>query len=66
MTKIHGGAFTSDGRQNEELNIQIGKAIAIMRTLFSSCETRIVEKKESSQFSKQSLSLLTHSSSVRS
>ena len=26
------GAFTSDGTQNEELNIQIGKAIAIMRT----------------------------------
>ena len=28
-----GVAFTSDGRQDEELDIRIGNAIAIMRTL---------------------------------
>ena len=31
--KYFGVAFTSDGRQNEELDIRFGKAIAIMRTL---------------------------------
>ena len=41
----------SDGRQNKELGIPVGKAIAIMKALhhsvvmrrFSSCETKIVQ-----------------------
>ena len=49
--KYLGVAFTSDGRQNEELGIPIGKAIAIMKALhysvvmrrFSKSETKIVE-----------------------
>ena len=44
-------AFTSDGRQNKELGIPIGKALAIMKALhysvvmrqFSGCETKIVQ-----------------------
>ena len=44
-------AFTSDGRQNKELGIPIGKAIAIMKALhysvvmrrFSRCEAKIVK-----------------------
>ena len=46
-----GVAFSSDGRQNKELGIPIGKAIAIMKALhysavmkrFSSCATKIVQ-----------------------
>ena len=46
-------AFTTDGRQNKELGIPVGKAIAIMKVLhysvvmkrFSSCETKIVKNK---------------------
>ena len=49
--KYLGVAFTSDGRQNKELGIPIGKAIAIMKALlysvvmrrFSSCEMKIVQ-----------------------
>ena len=49
--KYLGVAFTSDGRQNKELDIPIGKAIAIMKALhysvvmrgFSSCKTKIVK-----------------------
>ena len=50
--KYLGIAFTSDGRQNKELAIPIGKAIAIIKALytiqvvmrrFSSCETKIVK-----------------------
>ena len=49
--KYLGVAFTSDGRQNKELGIPIGKVIAIMKALhysvvmrrFSSCETKIVK-----------------------
>ena len=45
-------AFTSDGRQNEELGIPIGKAMAIMKALhysvvmrrFSSCERKSCQK----------------------
>ena len=70
--KYLGVAFTSDGRQNKELRIIIGKIIAIMKALhysvvmrrFSSCETKIVKMKQSSQFLKQSLSRLTYSISV--
>ena len=48
-----GVAFTSDGRQNKELGIPIGKATALMKALhysaamkrFSSCETKIVKNK---------------------
>ena len=46
-----GVAFRSDGRQNKELGIPIGKAIAIIKALhysvvlrrFSNCETKIVK-----------------------
>ena len=41
-------AFTSDGRQDEELNIRIGKAIAIMRALHYS----VAVKRELSKKSK--------------
>ena len=49
--KYLGVAFTSDERQNKELGIPIGKAIAIMKALhysvvmrrLSSCETKIVK-----------------------
>ena len=49
--KYLGVAFMSDGRQNKELSIPIGKAIAIMKALhysvimrrFSCCETKIVK-----------------------
>ena len=49
--KYLGVAFTSDGRENKELGIAIGKTIAIMKALqysvvtkqFSSCETKIVK-----------------------
>ena len=49
--KYLGVAFTSDERQNKELGIPIGKAIAIMKALhysvvmrrFSSCETKIAK-----------------------
>ena len=49
--KYLGVAFTSDGRQNKELGIPIGKAIAIMKALhysvvmrgFSGWETKIVK-----------------------
>ena len=48
-------AFTSDGRQDEELDTRIGKGSALMQafSLFGCHETRIVEKRQSSQFSKQ-------------
>ena len=49
--KYIGVAFTSDGRQNKELGMLIGKAITIMKALhysivmrrFSRCETKIVK-----------------------
>ena len=49
--KYLGVAFTSDGRENKELGIPIGKTIAIMKALqysvvtkrFSSRETKIVK-----------------------
>ena len=49
--KYLGVAFTNDERQNKELGIPIGKAIAIMKALhysvilrqFSSCKTKIVK-----------------------
>ena len=49
--KYLGVAFTSDERQNKELGIPIGYAIAVMKALhysvvlrrFSSCETKIVQ-----------------------
>ena len=40
-------AFTSDGRQDKELDIQIDKAIAIMRTLHYSVIVRLVLSKKS-------------------
>ena len=56
QTQVHkfkylGVAFTSDGRQNKELDIPTGKAIAIIKALhysivmrgFSSCKTKIVK-----------------------
>ena len=52
-----GIAFTSDGRQDEELDTRIGKVSAVMRTLhYSVVMKREMSKKESSQFSKQFLS----------
>ena len=52
--KYLGVAFTSDGRQDEELDTRIGKASVVMRALHDSVahETRIVEKRQSTQFSK--------------
>ena len=49
--KYLGVAFTSDGRQDKELGIPIGKAIATIKALhysvvmkrFSSCETKTVK-----------------------
>ena len=71
-TRIHykykflGVAFTSDGWQNEELYIRIGKAIVIMRTLHDSAVVRweLSKKKQNSHFSKQSLSLFTNCISI--
>ena len=52
-----GVAFTSDGRQDEELDTRIGKASAIMRALhYSVVMKRELSKRRSSQFLKQSLS----------
>ena len=51
--KYLGVAFTSDGRQDEELDIRIGKVSAVMRVLHSllGChETRIVEKGKALNF----------------
>ena len=63
--KYLGVAFTSDGRQDEELDIRIGKAIAIKRALYYSVAVRReLSKKQSSQFSKQSLSLPSYCISV--
>ena len=73
--KYLGVAFTSDRRQNEELDIHIGKNwVSIFHnksfTLFSSCETRNVEKKQRTQFSNSlcpfspTLSLYGHKTSV--
>ena len=48
-----GVAFTSDGRQDEELDTRIGKASAVMRALhyvLSCHETRIVEKGKALNF----------------
>ena len=59
-------AFMSDGRQNKELGIPIGKASALMKALHYSAVMRqtLSKMKQSSQFSKQSLSLLTYPISV--
>ena len=55
--KYLGVAFTSDGRQDEELDTQIGKASAVMRALhYSVVMKRELLKRQNSQFSKQSLS----------
>ena len=52
--KYLGVAFTSDGKQDEELDIRIGKASAVMRALhYSVAMKRELSKKQSSQFSKQ-------------
>ena len=52
-----GVAFTSDGRQDEELDTRIGKASAVMQALhYSVVMKRELSKKASSQFSKQFLS----------
>ena len=53
-----GVAFTSDGRQDKELDTRTGKASAVMRALhYSVChETRIVEKGKTLNFLKQFLS----------
>ena len=64
--KYLGAAFTSDGRQNQELGIPIGKAIAIMKALNYSVvvKRKLSKMKQSSQFSTQSLFLLTYSISL--
>ena len=49
--KCLGVAFTSDGRQDEELNTRIGKASAVMRALYYS----VVMKRELSKKAKLSL-----------
>ena len=49
--KYHGVAFTSDGRQDEELDTQIGKASAVMRTLHYS----VFMKREFSKKAKLSI-----------
>ena len=55
--KYLGVAFTSDGRQDEKLDTQIGKASAVMRALhYSIVMKRELLKRQSSQFSKQFLS----------
>ena len=55
--KYLGVAFTSDGRQDEEIDTQIGKASAVMRALhYSVFMKREFSKKQSPQFSKQLLS----------
>ena len=55
--KYLGVAFTSDGRQDEELDTRIGKASAVMRALhYSVVMKRELSKKAKLQFSKQSLS----------
>ena len=52
-----GVAFTSDGRQDEELDTRIGKASAVMRALnYSVVMKQKLSKRQSSQFSKQFLS----------
>ena len=50
--KYLGVAFASDGRQDEELDTQIGKASAVMRAfiLLGCHETRIVEKGKALNF----------------
>ena len=49
--KYFGVAFTSDGRQDEELNTRIGKASAVMRALHYS----VVMKQELSKKAKLSI-----------
>ena len=49
--KYLGVAFTSDGRQNEELDTRIGKASAVMRALHYS----VVMKRELSKKAKLSI-----------
>ena len=49
--KYLGVAFTSDGRQDEELDTQIGKASAVMRALHHS----VVMKRELSKKAKLSI-----------
>ena len=57
--KYLGIAFTSDKRQDKELDIRIGKTIAIKIALhYSVVERQKLSKKQRFQFSKQSLSLL--------
>ena len=53
--KYLGVAFMSDEKQDAESDTQIGKARAVI-ALCGCHETRIVKKKQSSQFSKQFLS----------
>jgi len=50
--QVSWGVFTSDGRQEEELDTRMGKASAVMRALqYISCyETRIVEKSKALGF----------------
>ena len=50
--KYFGVAFTSEGRQDEELDTQIGKASAVMRALriFGCHETRIVKQGKALSF----------------
>ena len=49
--KYLGVAFMSDGRQDEELNIQIGKASAVMQAL----HYPVAMKRESSKYAKLSI-----------
>jgi len=52
--KYRGVVFTSDGRQDEELDTRMGKATAVMRALQNSVVMKQeLSKKQSSQFSKQ-------------
>ena len=50
--KYLGFAFTSDGRQDEELDTRIGKTRAVMRSLHYSIVMRIVKKGKSFSFQK--------------
>ena len=59
--KYLGVAFTSDGRQDEELDMRISKASGVMRALHYSVvmKREYCQKSQSSQFSKQFLSLFS-------
>ena len=56
--KYLGVAFTSDGRQDEKLDMRISKASGVMRALHHSVvmKREYCPKRQSSQFSKQFLS----------